>query len=117
MTLANQLSTLILATACIAAPQHTFAEDYIATGWRKDALEYILQDNASIREALWNGPISFWVSRDNDGTRHDGFADYLCLELRSNGMPDGDFAVIKIWSHQDMLRGDLKEIGRSDCKG
>lgn len=84
--------------------------------WRNQALKRISADNRSIREALWSQRRSFWVSRDDDGTRHDGFAEYLCLELKGLGKPIDESVIITIWSHQDMIRGDFKELGKMRCK-
>jgi hypothetical protein len=52
----------------------------------------------------------------DDGSRRDGFADYLCLVLKDAGMPKDKFVVIRIWDAFSLAREEFKEIGRSECK-
>ncbi|WP_377190458.1 hypothetical protein [Ruegeria meonggei] len=65
---------------------------------------------------VWSTPSILWLSRDDDGSRHDGFAEYVCTELRDQGKPEGARVIIKVWSHQDMLRDQLTETGAHTCK-
>lgn len=102
-----------IAASCVAAN----AED-ISTGdsWRETALRTVL-DEPSVVEAMFpnDSRSSFWASMRDDGSRRDGFAEYLCLTLFDAGMPKGEFLVIRIWDAGAMARGDMEEIGRFEC--
>lgn len=86
--------------------------------WREKAVQVILNDEPKVVEAMFpnDAPNSFWVSMRDDGSRRDGFAEYLCLVMHQNGMPDGKLTVIRIWDAGAMARGDMREIGRFDCR-
>lgn len=85
--------------------------------WR-DQAAILIQNEPSVVEAMFpnNARNSFWVSMRDDGSKRDGFAQYVCLELMSNGMQSGDFIVIKIWDAAKMVQGELSQIGRHNCK-
>ena len=83
--------------------------------WRDDYVEAVRAESG-IREAMFTGPVSFWASMSDDGTRRDGFAEFLCVVAMQNGMPVGDFFVIKIWDFHAMLRKEMREIGRFNCE-
>jgi hypothetical protein len=51
----------------------------------------------------------------DDGSRRDGFAEYLCLVLHEHGMPKGDLVVIHIWDAAALARNEMREIGKFDC--
>lgn len=86
--------------------------------WREKAVAAIIADNSKIVEAMFPNDArnSFWVSMRDDGSRRDGFAEYLCLALHEQGMPKGDFVVIRIWDAGAMARNEMHEIGRFDCQ-
>lgn len=101
-----------LAFAMFASP--AMAQD----NWRTNTLDAIAADDPSVVEAMFpeDAPHSFWVSMRDDGTRRDGFAEYLCLVLHQHGMPKEDLVVIRVWDAAEMARGQMKELGRFDCK-
>lgn len=86
--------------------------------WREKAVAEITADEPKIVEAMFPSDArnSFWASVRDDGSRRDGFAEYLCLALHEHGMPKGDFVVIRIWDAGAMARNEMKEIGRFDCQ-
>lgn len=85
--------------------------------WKLKSTQEV-RNEKSVVEAMFpdNSNSSFWVSVRDDGSRRDGYADYLCLVLKDSGMPKGKFIVIKIWDAYSMAAGKFKEIGRSECK-
>jgi len=86
------------------------------TAWREEAITAIRLE-PTVVEAVWpagNGP-SLWVSMRDNGSRRDGFADYLCLQLRHFGMQVGDFIVIHVYDAAAMAREEFREIGRYEC--
>lgn len=87
--------------------------------WREAALAAV-QSEPKVVEAAWpnDSQTSFWVSVRDDGSRRDGYAEYLCMVLKSNGMPSGimNGVTIHVWDQAEMRRGKLKELGRNICE-
>lgn len=84
--------------------------------WREGAVQIVLEE-PSVVEAMFpnDAPHSFWASMLDDGTRRDGYAEYLCLTLNHSGMPADDSVVISIWDAAAMARGELRKIGEFYC--
>ena len=70
----------------------------------------------SVLDAAWTGEKIFAVGRFNDGTRHDGFAMYVCEILYDYGFRGKRIMVNVI----DIVRlkntGDWESIGSTVCK-
>lgn len=107
ISLVSLLVLAVLTTAALAQ------ED-----WRQKSLDAIAANDPTVIEAIFpnDAPNSFWASMRDDGSRRDGFAEYLCLILHQHGMPKGDLVVIRIWDADVMARGEMRELGRFDCK-
>lgn len=86
-----------------------------ASEWRDAALNEIRKE-ASVVEAMFPQSLSLWVSMRDDGTRRDGFANYLCLILAETGKPSGDLVIVHIWDAANMARENMVEIGRTECR-
>lgn len=83
--------------------------------WQNEALSLVRAEK-QIREVLWNTPADLWVSMSDDGSRRDGFAEYLCLAVyEGTSIPDQTYFLIHIWAAQAMKAGNLTEIGRAPC--
>ncbi|KAB2781200.1 hypothetical protein [Brucella anthropi] len=108
----------ILFSASLATGIGTLNASAQDQSWREKAVTAIIADNSKIVEAMFPNDArnSFWVSLRDDGSRQDGFAEYLCLALHEQGMPKGDFVVIRIWDAGAMARNEMEEIGRFDCQ-
>lgn len=112
LTLAGLAAALIASeTANAQAPQ--FGSD----AWRQKALKAIRAE-PKVAEAIFPNDArnSFWASMRDDGTRRDGFAQYLCMSLFESGMPKGQVIVIHIWDARAMAQSQMREIGKFDCK-
>lgn len=85
--------------------------------WQTKAIAE-LEKEPSIVEALFpNGASgSLWVSMRDDGSRRDGFAEYVCLTLHGAGMPKGQVVMIHIWDAAAMAREEMNEIGSNTCE-
>lgn len=85
--------------------------------WRQKALKAVRAE-PKVVEAMFpnNARNSFWASVRDDGTRRDGYAEYLCMSLVESGMPKGSFIVIRIWDARAMAQSTMREIGKYDCK-
>ena len=107
----------LFAGAFIIAWVSTVSNANEANGWKLKSAEEV-RNEKSVVEAMFpdNSSSSFWASVRDDGSRRDGYADYLCLVLKDSGMPKGKFVLIKIWDAYSMTDGKFKEIGRSECK-
>jgi len=96
------------------ADSETAAVDEI---WKLKALKEVRKEK-SVVEAMFpeNANSSFWVSMRDDGSRRDGFAEYICLVLKDNGMPSAEFIVIRVWDSNRLANDQLHEIGRNECQ-
>jgi hypothetical protein len=85
--------------------------------WRQKAVKAVRAE-PKVVEAMFPNDArnSFWASMRDDGTRRDGFAQYLCMSLFESGMPKGDFIVVRIWDARAMAQSQMREIGKFDCK-
>lgn len=102
---------MFIALVCLASP--AAAEP----PWMTKALG-LLRTEPKIVESLFNqdSPRSLWVSVEDDGTRRDGYAEYLCLVLYDAEMPVGGYTVIHVYDAAAMTAGESREIGRFDCE-
>lgn len=104
------MKTLLMIGMLVAANPAT-----AGTEWKAEALEEIKAEQ-NVVEAMWSRPSILWVSMRDDGSRRDGYADYLCMVLRDHGKPDKDRIRIRIWDAYAMAREELKDIGSSWCE-
>lgn len=117
----GRFSRFVLAgfTAAFIASEHANAQaQQVRTdAWRQKALKAVKAE-PKVVEAIFPNDArnSFWASVRDDGTRRDGYAEYLCMSLVENGMPKGSFIVIRIWDARAMARSTMREIGKYDCK-
>lgn len=111
-TLAGWTAALI--TSGIASAQ---APQVGGDAWRQKALKAVRAE-PKVVEAIFpnNARNSFWASVRDDGTRRDGYAEYLCMSLFESGMPKGSFIVIRVWDARAMAQSRMREIGKYDCK-
>ena len=89
-----------------------------AESWRIRTYETIMcRDcpNRIARDAYWSGPISLWVSVNDDGGGRTGLAESYCLDASAAGKPDGEYPSIRIWDHVSMQRGDPRLLTQYDC--
>lgn len=89
----------------------TFAAD----GWRENAVKLAVEE-PKIHEALWSQDLSFWVSVVDDGTKRNGYAQYLCFVLNDAGRPKDEIIIITVWDRAAMAKNNLKELGKATCQ-
>jgi hypothetical protein len=82
--------------------------------WQDIALE-LVRNEARVLDAMWSQSISFWVAMADNGSRRDGYAEYICFILADAGMPDGTFVSISIWDAATMNSNKLKKLGQANC--
>ena len=85
-----------------------------AGNWREQAIS-VLKTEPKVVDAMFTQDISLWVSMKDDGSRRDGYAEYVCLALYEAGMQNGDFVVIKILDAAALTRDKMVELGRFEC--
>lgn len=92
------------------------ASAQVDNSWRERAVQ-VIADEPTVVEAMFpnDAPNSFWASMRDDGSRRDGFAEYLCLVMHQHGMPKGKLVVIRIWDAAAMAKSDMREIGKFNC--
>lgn len=107
-----------LTVAMIASETANAQAPQVGTdAWRQKALKAVRAESKVVEAMFPNDArSSFWASVRDDGTRRDGYAEYLCLSLIESGMPKGSFIVIRVWDARAMAKSQMREIGRFDCK-
>ncbi len=81
------------------------------------ALEEI-QKELKIKEAIITDSNVLYVSVEDDGTKRDGYADYLCEILRNNSATTNWVKVVKVNSSEDPNSDNAYGIllGESHCE-
>ena len=66
--------------------------------WQNKALEAV-RSEATVIDAYWRSTEAniLYVSRKSDGTRQDGFAQYLCTLFGGTGAPQGELKTVQIY--------------------
>jgi hypothetical protein len=69
----------------------------------------------SVRDAIWTSKNMLKVGVLDDGTSRNGFANYICEELKSFGLNSG--YRVEIVDYASVVAGKAwKELGSADCK-
>jgi hypothetical protein len=102
---------IVLLTGLLA-----FASPVAAADWQ-DKATGLIRSEPKVVEAMFPNESSgsFWASVRDDGSRRDGFAQYLCVVLFEAGMPVGQSVVIRVLDAAALVRGEMVTLGRYDC--
>lgn len=102
--------TLICTLFCILLS----SSDVLADKY-DNAMQEIMSEN-NVLDASWGpykGP-SLYVSVKDEGTKRDGFAQYLCLILKDHGISG---VIIHVMNSVDMKNFNTdKDLGRYICE-
>ncbi|SNY91430.1 hypothetical protein SAMN04515647_1651 [Cohaesibacter sp. ES.047] len=107
MRIALILAALILSTSTQAAE---------LAQWQQDALKLIKSEKKVI-DARWKDPVvnAMHVTMASDGTRKDGYAEYLCMLFPDVGAPK-DLKTITIYDDAAYKAGGVQSIGMAACR-
>jgi len=80
--------------AALALPA-TAAEDL--KPWQKKALELVKKEK-KVLDAFWRMPSRniLFIAMKPDGSRKDGFAQYVCMLLADAGAPKGELKMVEV---------------------
>ncbi len=83
-----------------------------------EQLLQVIQSDKKIKDATITSADVLYVSVVDDGTRRDGYAEYLCQVLKDNQSTVGRVKVIKVNSSKDPNRDNAYGVllGESYCK-
>lgn len=96
------LTVLALLSACPLAAQ---------TAEQKAFAKKLVQDEATIKDALWMTANNLYVGVIDNGSRRDGFAAYVCNDAKPKGAK-----MVKVIDIAKLKRtGKFVEIGISRC--
>lgn len=111
----NQLMAIALGAALSVVALHANAETYSA---QHEKVKKLFQSNEekTAKDAIWTSRDIFKVGVINDGSRRDGYADYVCQVLYDYG-----FKGKKVWVQViDVVKltrnGDWVKLGESHCQ-
>jgi hypothetical protein len=82
--------------------------------WRQKSIS-LIKNEPKVRDAIWSAPGSLWVSVNDDGTRRDGYAEYIWLLTRDAGRPGNASFIVTIMDHKAMLQQSIRKLGTSPC--
>ncbi|MDD4882523.1 MAG: hypothetical protein PHR30_18055 [Gallionellaceae bacterium] len=108
------MATMFGAVTSVAAFQAN-AETYSAQHEQVTNL-FKSKEEKSAKDAIWTARYTFKVGVINDGSRRDGYADYVCQVLYDYG-----FKGKKVWVQViDIVKlsrnGDWVKLGESHCQ-
>ncbi len=89
--------------------------------WQEKALQLIKQEK-KVLDARWKMPSRnvLHVAMKPDGTRHDGFAEYLCMLFGDAGAPKGELKSVFIFdpaTYKAYLEGGSgRHMGMALCR-
>lgn len=112
------MKRIILAAvlAGLAMPALADDESWKNEPWRLKTSELLKQEK-SVIDHTWSQDISLWVGRKNDGTRHDGFAEYICLVMHNQaGKPRDQLVVVHILDYAQFMAGEHVRLGKKVCR-
>ena len=92
------------------------AREAASKEWR-NRVEQAVRKEPKVVEAMFprDSNVSYWLSLRDDGSRRDGYAEYICTVLKENDMPSKAFTVIHVWDAYSLAQEEFKEIGRAEC--
>lgn len=113
------MKTQILAVALCTAMFSFISQANAATySQQHEAVQKLFQSNEekTAKDAVWTARDVFKVGVINDGSRRDGYADYVCQVLYDYG-----FKGKKVWVQViDIVKltrgGDWVKLGESHCQ-
>lgn len=76
---------------------------------------FISSEEPTVKDATWTAPSIFKVGVLNDGSRRDGYAEYVCMVLYEHGLKGN-----KVWVHVIDIEKVIKEkrfvkLGEAQC--
>jgi hypothetical protein len=83
--------------------------------WERRALTVMREENKTVLRAQWSQRGSLWVWMRDNGSRRDGYAATICLQLADAGMPAGEIVFVRVLDADVATRGEWREIGNATC--
>jgi hypothetical protein len=105
----------LLFALLLSAPSLALADYRPQSDWEHEALAVMRRENKSVIETMFPRRGSLWASMRDNGSRRDGYAQTICMQLNEAGKPRSEMVIVRIWDAAAMARGELREIGRADC--
>lgn len=105
-----------LATLLEEATSKSKLESESSTKLNSSVLNKVLKE-PKVLDAIITEANVLYVSVKDDGTRRDGYADYLCQVLKENGLTDTTVKVVKHNSSKSPDRDNAYGVllGQSSC--
>lgn len=108
MRLISVFSTVVLALPLLASAAPSQDQKDFATFLVKSGKE------PKVKDATWMTDKNLYVGVTNDGTRRDGFADYICSVADDHGLKP---QMVKVIDVVKVVRtGKFVELGKAYCK-
>jgi hypothetical protein len=108
------LAAGLVALALSATGSHAFSID-----GNRAAVQAMFKGNKSeptAKDALWTSPTMFKVGVIDNGSVRDGYAAYVCGEIRDHGIKDSGVMVQIIDIGQLVRRDKWVKLGEAVCR-
>lgn len=107
---------IIALLVSIAFANQAFAAQKLKP-WQAKALELIKKEKKVVK-AKWRRPGAnvLHVAMQSDGSRRDGFAQYLCMVLPDAGAPKGELKTIFIYDPAAYKSDSGSTMGLAACR-
>lgn len=118
------LSCIFVLTACggsdhsAGEQQSAVTETEITDEIREQVKQHFLSDKEpTVKDATWTAPHMFKVGVIDDGTKRDGFANYVCETLRSDFNIKDEKLIVEVIDIQKLVSTNKWiELGKAICK-
>ncbi|ABD90584.1 hypothetical protein [Mannheimia haemolytica] len=77
---------------------------------------FISDEEPKVKDATWTAPFIFKVGVFDDGTKRDGYAEYVCQVLYDHGFKGKGVLVSVIDIKKLVQTGDWVDLGKAKCQ-
>ncbi|KMK51567.1 hypothetical protein RO21_05570 [[Actinobacillus] muris] len=90
--------------------------DDLDTNREKVKQIFLSDEEPKVKDAVWTSDFVFKVGVKDDGTKRDGYAQYVCLVLAENGFTGKDVLVRVIDIDKLRKTGEWINLGTAKCQ-
>lgn len=110
------MKRLIIAILIASAAASAAVSAGKPNAWQTKALKAVKAEK-KVLDATWRAPETnvLYVSMMPDGSRRDGFAQYLCMLFTTAGAPEGELKTVFIYDPVNFESGN-QSMGMAACR-
>lgn len=108
------ISLAVILGAC-GKSQHEKDDEYIS-GRHQNIIDYLKKNEEKVMDATWTSTRVLKVGVINDGTRRDGYAQYVCNIVDDGGLSGFEISVKVIDIQKLANQGQWETLGKATCQ-